>query len=116
MARPTKYDGSPEWLEMVTNYCLLGCTDVRLAQILEVTETTINNWKAEHKEFLVSIKDGRDKADALVSKSLYSQALDGNVRAQEIWLRNRQRDTWTETKKVELSGEVTGFKIDLDNG
>jgi hypothetical protein len=114
--RPTKYDGSKEWLDQIGKLCLLGFTDERLATFLDVNRDTIASWKIKYKEFSDTITENREVADANVSKSLYDQACDGNVRAQEIWLRNRQRDNWTETKKVELSGEITGFKIDLDNG
>ncbi len=31
----------------------------------------------------------------------------GDSRMQQFWLMNRQRDKWTETKKVEISGEIT---------
>lgn len=113
--RPRKYDGSKKWLDMVTNYCLLGATDKELAKYLEITESTLNKWKVDFPKFSESIKQGREDADALVSNSLYKRAVDGDTRACEIWLRNRQRDKWTDTKKVEHSGNITGFKIELDD-
>jgi hypothetical protein len=61
--------------EQARKYCLLGCTDERLAELLDVSESTLNRWKEEHKEFRESIYEGRDKADANIANSLYHRAL-----------------------------------------
>lgn len=116
--RPSKYD--PKFNEQAFKMCLLGADDARLADFFGVTVSTISNWKNDHLGFLEALKEGRDKADALVSKSLYRRAmgythkavkifLDRNgriVRAPYIehyapdttacifWLKNRQRKTW----------------------
>ena len=72
--RPTKYTLKEKDLEMVTNYCLLGCIDEQLAEFLSISVATLNNWKNEHPKFLESIKKGKEDADALVVKSLFKKA------------------------------------------
>ena len=71
--RPTEY--RPEYNEQARKLCLLGATDAQLADFFGVSETTINNWKLAHPEFLESLKAGKEKADALVAHALYHRAI-----------------------------------------
>lgn len=70
--RPTNY--RPEYVEQVLKYALLGLKDSEIAPLFDISEATLNNWKNEYPEFLESIKEGREKADANVAKSLYHRA------------------------------------------
>jgi len=70
--RPSSY--CSEYDQQAYKLCLLGAVDAELADFFEVSETTINNWKIEHPEFLESIKRGKATADAEVANSLYERA------------------------------------------
>lgn len=70
--RPTEY--SPAYAEQATKLCLLGATDLQLADFFEVSETTINNWKLSHPEFLESLRAGKRIADAEVAHGLFNRA------------------------------------------
>jgi uncharacterized HAD superfamily protein len=70
--RPTKYKA--EYAEQVYRLCLLGATDADIADFFGVKESTVNNWKKAHKEFLESIKRGKILADAEVAGSLFKRA------------------------------------------
>lgn len=70
--QPTKY--KTEFNELAFNYCLMGAVDADLARFFSVAESTINNWKNEHPDFLESIKNGKDQADAKVAASLFGRA------------------------------------------
>lgn len=117
MARPTKYKA--EYAEQARKLCLLGATDADLAGFFEVTESTINKWKKDHKAFSESLKKGKVLADAEVATRLYERAC-GYSHAEEkvfqnageiithqttrhyppdttaaaIWLNNRKPDRW----------------------
>lgn len=129
--RPTKY--KDEFAEQARKLCLLGATDAELADFFEVDESTINNWKIEHIEFLESIKKGKGIADANVADRLYQRALgyeheevklfqyQGDVIREEVikhyppdttsaifWLKNRQKDKWRDMKQSELTGKDGG--------
>jgi hypothetical protein len=73
MARPSKYD--PKFNKQVFKLALLGAKDTEIADFLEITEQTLNNWKKEYPELFESLKKGRKDADAKVVKSLYKRAL-----------------------------------------
>ena len=123
MARPTKYQEA--YAEQARKLCLLGYTDVELADFFEVSEATINNWKLEYPEFLESIKKGKAVADGDVASNLYHRAMGytakekreektaegfkevdaekhipGDVTAMIFWLKNRQKDKWREKQEV----------------
>jgi hypothetical protein len=71
--RPSAYKA--HYAEQAYKLCLLGATDKELADFFEVEESTINNWKSKHKQFLESIKKGKNQADAEVAQKLYQRAL-----------------------------------------
>jgi hypothetical protein len=70
--RPTLYD--PKMCKQVFKLCLLGSTDKQIADILDVSEASLNNWKNDYPEFLESFRKGRVDADANVANSLYKRA------------------------------------------
>ena len=57
--RPSKY--KPEHAKAAAKLCKLGATDAQLADFFEVSVSTINLWKVQHKEFSESLKDGKDE-------------------------------------------------------
>ncbi len=127
--QPTKYKA--EHAELAYRFCLLGAIDAQLAEMFEVKESTINNWKKRHPEFTKSIRMGKIIADAEVANSLYKQAtgytrkirkvfavmgepqiieieeyFPPNVTASKFWLINRDKKHWRDKQDVEHSGEV----------
>lgn len=135
MTRGVKSTYKPEYAEQARKLCLLGATDKELADFFERTESTINNWKKAHPDFLDSIKRGREIADGDVAVSLYKRAMGYSHKAVKIfndqgapleveytehyppdtaacifWLKNRQKGKWRDKQEVEQSGAVT-YKV-----
>ena len=59
---------------MAFKFCLLGCDDKRLAELLEIGLPTMEYWKTVYPDFLLSIREGRDIANANVAKSMFNRA------------------------------------------
>lgn len=137
--RPTKYKA--EYAEQARKLCLLGYTDIELADFFGVSEATVNNWKRDHTDFLESIKNGKHLADAQVVDKLFNRAIgydapDVDIRVvnQEIvqtpiikhyppdpvsaifWLKNRQRGKWRDKPEVEdaQNNEPPPVKINVN--
>ncbi len=125
---PGKYDPA-RTPDKAYNLSLLGLKDVEIAQALDIVEDTLNDWKIRYPEISVSIKEGRESADSLVARRLFDRAtgmtqkvekavatragveiieitetLAPDVRAQQIWLYNRQPGRWRDRRNVEVSG------------
>ena len=140
--RPTKYKGQ-EHDELVYKLCLLGATDKEMADILGVSESTLNLWKDTYSKFSESLTRGKVVADAEIAKSLYHRAkgyehtetitatYQGQITdtmdvikhyppdtpAATLWLKNRQPDKWRD--KVEVDQTNSGsievvFSSDLE--
>lgn len=133
---PTKYN--VKYNKQAYKLSLMGATDADLADIFDVTETTINNWKEAHPKFFESIKKGKADADSNVAVSLYKRAngyshpdvdvkvVDGEIvetpltkhyppdtAAAIFWLKNRQPKKWRDKQEVENTGSTVNYNVPL---
>lgn len=127
MGRPTKY--KEEYNDTAYKYSLLGATDEELAKFFDVSAATIYEWKNVHPKFSEAIKNGKEDADANVTKSLYQRAMGYTHKEEKVfnnggeivtyvtekhhppdptamifWLKNRQPDKWRDRKAHEHTG------------
>jgi hypothetical protein len=97
--------------ELAKRFMLLGCTEEEVAVHLGITHHVFIEWKNRYPSFAQAIIDGGEKADARIADTLYKRAngdikvngkqIAPDVRALEIWLRNRQRKRWTKPTEEE---------------
>lgn len=131
VGRPTRYKA--EYAEQARKLCLLGATDIELANFFGISTRTLDVWKKSHPEFVSSIKGGKDIADAEVAEKLFQRALGyshkavkimavdkcvvreeyiehypPDTQAASLWLRNRQPKKWRDKQDVEHSGKDGG--------
>jgi len=128
--RPTAYE--EEFSARAEALCRdFALTDRGLAQVFNVSKTTITNWKNEHPKFLASIKNGKSQKDRRVERSLYERATgyshpeekvfcqQGEIVTHEtrkhyppdtaaafIWLKNRQPERWRDKIEIQASGNI----------
>lgn len=125
--RPTKY--KEEFNEIAYKVCKNdGYQDSQLAELLNISEATLNNWKNEHPDFLESVKKGKAEFDdQAVTNALKKRALgfqrsverasrEGPIQCFEevppdttaciFWLKNRQPEQWRDKQHIEQSGEI----------
>lgn len=113
-----------------------GKTDEQIAEILNVSLSTIRYWRNTDLELLMAVRESKQEADAMVEASLYKTAVGfeyqeststdkgtyvhnkyskPDVRAQQFWLKNRRPKKWKD--RVELVHESTGkLFIESSNG
>lgn len=130
--RPTEY--RPEYVEKVAGMCLAGATDQEIADEIEVSITTLYNWRAKYPDFLAAIRYGKEQADERVERALYQRAIgfeypavkisfdkEGNplfatyrefhppdTNAAKHWLNNRKPADWREKVDMSLMGKDGG--------
>ena len=112
----------PEYAEQAHNYCLLGATNLQLAEFFGVHPRTIDLWIMTRDDFNDAVKNGRAVADAKVAAACFKRAvgytytnqyinkkgelvvaeteMPPDVHAQVFWLTRRRRDLWAEKQEV----------------
>jgi len=129
--QPTKFNEKVRRQAMVL--AAKGFTDKEMAEVFDVKEQTINNWKRAHPKFFESLKESKLKADRLVERALYERACGYSYQEERIcntsggpevvkttkhyppdpvsmifWLKNRQPDNWSDKKQVDLNIGLQG--------
>lgn len=125
--RPTKYNAKLH-IPLAEAYGRLGMTDVEIAEKLNISKATLNNWKTTHPEFLDSLNYGKEHKDDLVENALLRRALGYSQEEEHItsylgcvtktkvtkkfppdptsmifWLKNRQPKKWRDKQDIALS-------------
>lgn len=117
--RPTSF--KPEYSDQASKLCLLGATDVEIADFFKVDVRTVYRWQNQHPEFCQALKVAKSQADERVERSLYHRATGYTFDAVKIfmpasalepvyapyrehvppdttamifWLKNRRPDAW----------------------
>lgn len=123
--RPSSY--RPEFAEQAHKLCVLGATDIELADFFGVERTTIWRWSQVHEAFCNALKAGKEAADERVERSLYAKAIgytrdavkilqhDGepvlvpyrehvapDTTAAIFWLKNRRPKQWRDRQDADL--------------
>ena len=130
----------PEYVVLAEKLSKLGLTDRQLADVFEVSEVTINNWKIKYEDFYLALKKGKLIADAEVSDKLFNRAtgyqyteikkeFDGvgsktptkiiettktvtpDTTAAIFWLKNRQPEFWRDTKHIDHTTNGKSFDM-----
>lgn len=118
--RMTDYE-TPEGRNYLTYlYRDLHYTDQQAADEIGISRRTIYNWRAKSKIIDQAIHLGKAYTDTLVENALLQQALQGNFKAAEFWLRNRKPDQWNRDIRQQELNETTeiqddGFIAALEN-
>jgi DNA-binding XRE family transcriptional regulator len=131
--RPSKFEQVKDMLYKMASY---GMTDKQMADVVGVSEQTVNNWKLKDPNFLESLKAEKEIADARVERSLFERAT-GYSHAEDkifndngtplvvptvkhyapdttaaiFWLKNRKPKEWRDKQDIEHSGEVSQVVI-----
>lgn len=119
--------------------CLLGLRNQDLSVAFGVSLSTIEYWYRINEDFKHAVDLGRQSADADVAASLFKRAIGyqeddihiavyrgeviatpikknvaPDVTAQIFWLKNRQKELWSDKNKLEIEGNLTEHtKIDM---
>jgi transcriptional regulator with XRE-family HTH domain len=111
-----------------------GLTDDQMADVLSITQQTLNNYKRRDPEFFESLKSAKAVIDAKVEQSLLKRALgyeyqeeyatkDGAVECRKqahpdvtaciFWLKNRKRTEWKDRHDVDPGEELKGVATSI---
>lgn len=78
------------FLEEVTNYCLLGCTNEELANLFGLTKSQVDGWihtssNGQHiPVFADAVEEGRQRADTRVARAMLKRATGYEYESQRL--------------------------------
>ena len=133
MGRPSKIKNID--FEQIKKLAAYGMTDKQLADVLNISEVTLNSYK-NNPEFLKSLKAGKQISDERVERSLFERACgyehpedkifcnDGQIIVEPtikhyppdttaciFWLKNRKKTEWRDTVGIENGDGKTPFRV-----
>lgn len=133
--QPTKYH--PDLNYTAYKMALVGMTDVQIAQVFNISDSTFDNWKIKYPEFLGSLRKGKAPIDGDVAEKLLHRALGYTHQEEKVfcsqgeivthitqkhyppdtqaalaWLRNRQPELWRDKLEVETKRPLQEYTIE----
>ena len=127
---------SPDGLLLLEAYARAGLTDEQIAKNLDITPSTLYEWKRRYSEISEALKKGKEVVDIEVENALLKRALgysyeekkvevseEGtkvtktikevvpDTTAQIFWLKNRRPEQWRDKQDIEHSGAVNVRKV-----
>lgn len=100
-----KFNFSDDQIELLEEYASTGTSLDTLAYLfkcpaLRFKELLENDLRVAH-----AVYGGRAKSNMAVAAALQRSALEGDVRAQQFWLKNRDGGTWSDRSPEERKAD-----------
>lgn len=135
-----EYWQTDDGLLLLSAWARNGLTDEQIAHNMGIAAGTLYEWKKRFPEINESLKKNKEIADIEVENALHKSALgysyneikeeygaggvllsrtvttkqvQPNTTAQIFWLKNRDRDNWSDRRAIEHSGTVGNPYKDL---
>lgn len=106
----------PDGLTLLRGWARDGLTDEQLAKKMEISPSTLYEWKKRFPEISEALKVSKEPADYKVESSLFQLAIgyvdpEGkwhppNITAIIFWLKNRQPQKWREQRGASDLGNI----------
>ena len=119
----------PEYILIAKAAARFGAIEDEIADELNISLGTLDNWKKTKPEFLSALKAGKEASDFRVERSLYQRAIgyshpavkafmtrDGKIVEHHYiehyppdptsmiwWLKNRRPDRWRDVQRIDAS-------------
>lgn len=115
--RPTKLN---ETIKTVAyNLYKKGWTDAQVAEVCDVSEGTINNWKKADPEFFKSMKEAKADPDKQVEEALFNSAIGYEYEQERAMTVSDGKDLGSHIEKVKeqkwMPGDVRAQQFWLKN-
>lgn len=99
----------PDKLILIRNWRMWGDTLEDLCKRMNISKSTLRNWREESPALNAAITNAGDICDAEIEHALYEKAKGGDDQAMIFWLKQRQAEKWN------MTGVVNREAVKLDN-
>jgi hypothetical protein len=113
VGRPSKYD--ERFCGELIAFMGLGYSLTAFAGHISVSRATINNWMAEHPEFLEATRVGQAKRTMKLEEGLITGDSGPKVTGHIFALKNADPEGWRDKQEIEHSGGVKVVAAPLDD-
>lgn len=104
MGRPVEFDFQAK---KKFCYCISQGSNFTLAsQACGITRQTAYLHLKSDLEFKQAFEDAEESATDHIESALYRRAIEGDVKAQQIWLYNRRKERWSDSRNFKLDANV----------
>lgn len=97
---------SDDILKTAAAMAFLGATDAEMAEFFNVSPQKIVYWRITHPEFRNACMLFGEDANNRVKRALYTRAVEGDLKAQDLWLKNRDKANWGEGSAADTQVNV----------
>lgn len=104
VGRPSKYE--PEFCDQLLEFMAQGYSLTAFAGSIRVSRATINNWMAEHPEFLEATRVGQALRTMKLEQGLISGESGPKVHGHIFALKNADPEGWKDKVETEHTGRV----------
>ena len=103
-----------EWLEpdgllLLEGWARDGLTDEQLAEKMEISPSTLYEWKVKYPEISEALKKGKEVVDYQVENALLNKALGGDTTAQIFWFFSFTMHSCTAGQAASLCSSSSGL-------
>lgn len=102
--KPQKFDK-----ELQAKFCECISRGLRISQAADacgIDRKTYNNYYNTDPEFKEAFDLAEDKADEVIENALFEAARGGDNKAMQVWLFNRKRATWSDSKNIKIDANI----------
>ena len=114
MGRPTKY--TPDTVKKITDALKIGATRKASSGAAGIDQVTFCRWMNDNVNFASVVMRAEHEAELKYTARIAREAnaVDGDWRAAESWLKRRRREEWTEKVDTEVTGKVVHEHVNAD--
>jgi AcrR family transcriptional regulator len=90
-----------------------GVNITQASKACGITRSTFYAHLKSDPEFKQMFEDAEESATDHVESALYQKAIEGDVKAQQVWLFNRRRERWADSKNIRLDADVKHSSLEF---
>lgn len=104
VSKPYKFDK-----EMQAKFCDCIARGLRISQAAQscgINRSTYLDYYSADPEFKRAVDEAEEAATDRVENALFEAAVSGDVKAQTVWLFNRRKHSWSDSKNLKVDANI----------
>jgi hypothetical protein len=104
VSKPYKFDK-----EMQAKFCDCIAHGLRISQAAKscgINRSTYLDYYSSDPEFKRAVDEAEEAATDVIENALFEAAAGGDVKAQQVWLFNRRKHAWSDSKNLKVDANV----------